>query len=74
MAKDIAEGTAYVGRDNFSSVEEYQQSLRAVVEHIYPLPSADWRTGAVGESAYSPPAGARAWGVCSVGVKSYFQA
>jgi hypothetical protein len=74
MAKDIAEGTAYVSRDNFSSVEEYQQWLRAVVEHIYPLPSADWRTGAVRESAYSPHAGAQGWGVCPVGVKSYFQA
>jgi hypothetical protein len=36
---DTAEGTAYVGSYNFSSVEEYQQWLRAVVEHIYSLPS-----------------------------------
>jgi len=36
---DTAEGTAYVGSYNFSSVEEYQQWLRVVVEHIYSLPS-----------------------------------
>jgi len=35
---DTAEGTACVGSYNFSSVEEYQQWLRAVVEHIYLLP------------------------------------
>jgi hypothetical protein len=39
QAGDTAEGTAYVGSYNFSSVEEYQQWLRAVVEHIYSLPS-----------------------------------
>lgn len=36
---DTAEGTAYVGSYNFSRVKEYQQWLRAVVEHIYSLPS-----------------------------------
>jgi hypothetical protein len=39
MAGDTAEGTAYVGSYNFSGVAEYQQWLRAVVEHIYSLPS-----------------------------------
>jgi hypothetical protein len=39
QAGDTAEGTAYVGSYNFSRVEEYQQWLRAVVEHIYLLPS-----------------------------------
>jgi hypothetical protein len=38
-AEDTTEGTAYVGSYNFSSVGEYQQWLRAVVEHIYSLPS-----------------------------------
>jgi hypothetical protein len=36
---DTAEGTTYVGSYNFSSVEEYQQWLRVLVEHIYSLPS-----------------------------------
>jgi hypothetical protein len=39
QAGDTAEGRAYVGSYNFSSVEEYQQWLRAVVEHIYSSPS-----------------------------------
>jgi hypothetical protein len=39
QAGDTAEGTTYVGSYNFSSVEEYQQLLRALVEHIYSLPS-----------------------------------
>jgi hypothetical protein len=39
QAGDTAEDTAYVGSYNFSSVEEYQQWLRAVVEHIYSLRS-----------------------------------
>jgi hypothetical protein len=39
QAGDTAEGTAYVGSYNFSSVEEYQHWLRAVVEHIYSLRS-----------------------------------
>jgi hypothetical protein len=39
QAGDTAEGTAYVGSYNFSSVKEYQQWLRAVVEHIYSLRS-----------------------------------
>ena len=34
QARDIAEGTVYVGSYNFSSVDEYQQWLRAMVEHI----------------------------------------
>jgi hypothetical protein len=37
QAGDTAGGTAYVGSYNFSIVEEYQQWLRAVVEHIYSL-------------------------------------
>jgi hypothetical protein len=69
-----AEGKAYVCSYNFSRVEEYQQWLRAVVEHIYSLPSR-----LVGErghrtrSAYNPRwcASLR---VCPVGVKSYLQA
>jgi hypothetical protein len=34
QAGDTAEGTAYVGSYNFRNVQEYQQWLRAVVEHI----------------------------------------
>ena len=37
--RDTAGGTAYVGSYNCSIVEEYQQWLRAVVKHIYSLPS-----------------------------------
>jgi hypothetical protein len=34
QAGDTAEGTTYVGSYDFNSVEEYQQWLRALVEHI----------------------------------------
>jgi len=74
QAGDTAEGTTYVGSYNFSSVEEYQQWLRALVEHIYSLQS--WLIGELGHhtrSAYNPHAGAEAWR-WPRGVKSYFQA
>src|SRR5208282_3121546 len=47
QAGDTAEGTAYVGSYNFSSVEDHQRELRAVVEHIYSLQSRLIGTGAV---------------------------
>jgi hypothetical protein len=74
QAVDTAEGTAYVGRYAFSSVEEYQQWLRAVVEHIYSLPSRLIGERARTRSVYNPRAGAQPWGVCPIGVKRYLQA
>ena len=48
--------------------------LRDGGTYLFVTIAADWRTGHGTRSAYNPHAGAQAWGVCPVGVKSYFQA
>jgi hypothetical protein len=59
QAGDTAEGTAYVGSYNFSSVEQYQQWLRAAMEsYLFVTIAADWRAGHGTRSAYNPHAGA----------------